>query len=219
MATYGNSGGRNRGKRYIKLTGGETATPENETRAHDFMAWYGANICDLRRGLYNGFCDADLMSETALHIYDCIAFKGLRIDNYRSYYLRAYHTNRIAAIKRDGENLSRTIRIDNGGLGGNPNRIEARVVPRFPDGDRKAYEVAAARLETEILEYVRGKYDAAAVALFEIYVALRPDISYKRLSELLGWPLCKIWPIMGAIRKDVAARFGERHRRLLTIYG
>lgn len=218
MATYGNSGGRNRGKNYIKLTGSETATPESEARARDFMAWYGANMDGLRRSLYNGFYDADLMSETALHIYNCIALKGLRVDNYRGYYLRAYHTTRMAALKRDSENQERTVRIDYG-TDRNPARVEAEIVPHPADGDRKAYEVAAARLENEILEYVRAKYDAAAVALFEIYVALRPDISYKRLSELLGWPLCKIWPVMGAIRKDVAAHFGERNRQLLTIYG
>lgn len=212
MGIYGNSGGKNRGKKYVKLKGGEVATPKNEANANDFMAWYSRAVDELRKSLYEDCRDDDLMTETALHIYDCIALKGLNVDNYRGYYLRAYHTARMAQRKKNARMGRRMVSLDESRPG--TNKRETAGEGTNVDSDRKDWEVEREKLETEIREYVQTKYDDTAVSLFEIYTALYPNISYKRLAVLLGWPIHRIWPVIGAIRKDVAERFGEEYGRV-----
>jgi hypothetical protein len=54
------------------------------------------------------------------------------------------------------------------------------------------------------------------VSLFEIYVGLSPDISYKRMSIILGIPATRIWPVIGRIKKDLVKRFDGRRGFLLS---
>lgn len=204
-AKYGNSGGRNRGKKYIKLKGNEIAAPENEARALEFMNWYGANFEALRdKLLYDQFYDDEVATDTALYLYDCIAYKGLHIQNNKWYYLRAYHTALLAKRKQPARDVS----ID----------AEATTLQLpAPDFDYSTYERALDALQTEILDYVRANYDQVSVSLFEIYITLQPEMSYKKLARMLGFPAQKIWPVLGAIRKDVANRFSDRRDYLLSL--
>lgn len=204
MAKYGNSGGRNKGKKYKKLHGFEQATPETEARAREFMQWYGDNFDALRDKLiYDHLYDDEIATDTALYLYDCIALKGFVIKDYKFYYLRAYHTARLAALKKRTPEVS----IDD----------EERIIQlSAPDFNYEKYEAVVDQLNTEILEYVRANYDAVAVSLFEIYIGLQPDISYKRLAVMLDIPVTKIWTSIGAIRKGVAAEFGARKGYLLS---
>lgn len=196
MATYGNSGGRNRGKKYKKLQGCEQATPESEARARHFMEWYGATFDELREKLiYEHLFDDEVLTDTALYLYDCIALKGFIIQDYKFYYLRAYHTARLAKLKK------RPFEIHD------EDRLEQLSASEF---NTEQYENTVAALNTEILYYVREKYDPFAVSLFEIYIGLQPDISYKRLAALLGVPITQVWTNIGAIRKDVSTKFNKK---------
>lgn len=216
MGTYGNSGGRNKGKHYVKLKGDEAPTPENEARAREFLEWYAGTEEELKRTLFPGFREEELMVETAIGIYDAIALKGRRIDNYRGYYLRAYHTARLAAKKKAGEEEARRVGIEE--LRRRPGRTEGAFEMQTEGVDESGEEAPGRRgdLKEEVMEFVRGRYDEGAVALFEIYVALWPEISYKRLAEMLGWPLHRIWPILGRIRREVALRFKGRYEKFRT---
>jgi len=201
--------GRNKGKKYIKLRGGEIATPENEARAQKFMRWYGYNVEYIReRLIFDHLYDDEVATDTMLYLYECIALKGLAIDKYKWYYLRAYHTNLLAAKKKRGESLKGIVYIDD-------EKVHAQLLA--PDFDYAAYESAVDLLKGEILEYVRATYDPVAVSLFEIYVSLQPEMSYKKLAAMLGYPLQKIWPVIGAIRKDLALRYAEKRYFLLSI--
>lgn len=202
MATYGNSGGRNRGKKYKKDYG--DTTPESENRARNFMDWYGNNFTALRDKLiYDQFYDDEVATDTALYIYDCIAYKGLTVDNYKWYYLRAYHTAFMAAQK----NKKHLVSVDD---------EESVIQLPASDFDSDTYEEVVETINTEVLEYVRESYDEVAVSLFEIYVGLSPDISYKRMSNILGIPATKIWPVIGQIKKDLVKRFDDRRDFLLS---
>lgn len=206
-AKYGNSGGRNKGKKYVKLRGNEIATPENEARAVDFMQWYGAHFDVLRsKLLYDQYYDDQVATDTAIHLYECIAFKGLKVDNYKWYYLRAYHTALLTSKKKDGDQRAGFVSIDEPGA--------QLVAPTF---DYAAYELELDMVQTEILNYVRATYDQVSVSLFEIYVTLQPEMSYKKLARMLGYPANKIWPVIGSIRKDVALRFADKRDFLLSL--
>lgn len=211
MAKYGN----NKGKKYRKLVGGETATKESLRAARAFMGWYGLRFEDLRdRLIYAHKFDDEVATDTALKIYDDIAIKGTVINGkYKWYYFRAYHTNYIAAMKKRGENVARFDSLDD---------VDEEGAPRFtdiaaPDYDAHNFEHAADILRNEVLEYVRGKYAQEAVSLFEIYMELQPEISYKKLAVLFGMPHQKIWQAIGEIKRDVAQHFEARRDFLLSI--
>lgn len=201
----GNRGGKNKGKKYKKLKGYEQPTPETAKRARDFMDWYGENFQDLRdRLIYDHLYDDEIATDTALHLHECIALKGFIIKDYKFYYLRAYHTARLAHLKKRRYDLP----LDD---------EETYLQLEACDFDYETYERVVDELNGEILEYVRANYDEIAVSLFEIYIGLQPDTSYRRLSVMLDIPVTKIWVSIGAIRKDVAERFAERKEYLLSI--
>lgn len=217
MARYGNSGGRNRGKKYVKLRGDETATPESEARARDFMEWYGQHVDQLRYYVRGGGTplDEDTFSETLLRVYDAIAYKGADIRNYVAYFLLTYRTTLVAAQKRAGEDRAKHIYYDRADT---PRTVEAEVSELADPGfNSHLYEELITTLDGEILDYVRSHYDEVAVSLFEMYIGLAPDISYKRLAALLGIPGAKIWPVIGQIKKEIAAKFRDRRNYLMSL--
>lgn len=223
MATLGNSGGRNRGKKYKKLKGFEQATPESEAKARDFMKWYGANYDAISTKFVKAHLwNADIATDTALYIYDCIALKGFEIKDYKFYFLRAYHGACIADKKEKykipKEYLDATI-IYMKSKEGPKEFPSARYSDNLisPDYNYFEFENENDKLKTEILEYVRGNYDSVAIALFEIYVGLLPNTSYKRLADFLGIKPTKVWTNIGQIRKDVAQKFDEKHNNLLSL--
>jgi hypothetical protein len=220
----------NKGKKYKKLQGFEQATPESERAATAFMDWYGANFERIKSKLIFGHLfDDELATDTALMIYDNIALKGTALLDYQFYFLRAYHTNRIAKAKRvnyetpiiEHYNHFREERVYD--YEADPfdatERLRNRIFSKTEtlDFDYERYELTVDQLTTEMLDYVRGKYEPFAVSLFEIYVGLLPDTSYKRLSKMLGIPRTKVWTSIGPIRKDLAERFQSRKSFLLSV--
>jgi hypothetical protein len=194
--------GRNKGKKYVKLQGFEQATPESEEAAQLFLGWYGANFERIKSKLIFGHLyDDELATDTALMVYDNIALKRFVVVDYQAYFLRAYHTNRIAKAKR------KTHETDLSG-------VECKE--ELQDFDYEQYELIVDLLNTEMLDYVRETYDPLSVSLFEIYVGLLPNTSYKRLSELLGIPVTRVWTSIGAIRKDLALQFQSRKDFMLS---
>lgn len=185
--------GRNKGKQYAKLKGYEEATPESEERANEFMQWYGDNFNRLRDKLiFTHLYDDEVATDTALIVYDNIALKRFVVVDYQAYFLRAYHTNRVAKLKR---------RVYETEL------AQLQDEPFIADLDHEEREEAVDRLNNEMLEYVRASYDPFSTSLFEIYIGLLPDTSYKRLAALLGLPDSQVWTRIGVIRKDLAQRF------------
>lgn len=194
------SKGTNTGKKYIKLQGYETPTPENEARAREYMNWYASNMKKLEYYVQGsgGVFDEDIFNYTFLRVYDAIALKGLHIKDYTGCFIRSYRNTYINSKKVD-----RTADLD----------ID------IPDTDFNSYqyEEVVETLNSEVMEYVQDNYDEVSVSLFEMYVGLAPDISYKKLATMLGYPEFKIWPVIGKIKKDVTKRFGERKDFLLSI--
>lgn len=170
------------------------ASPENEAKARAFMDWYGANMDKLR--YYVQDYDEDIFTDAFLRAYDAIARRGTSVKDYVGYFLRTYRATFLDSKKTP--------------IVG---KVDERVVENLPasDFDSRAYEEVVEMINTEVLEYVRENYDEVAVSLFEIYVGLSPDISYKRMSNILGIPATKIWPVIGQIKKDVVKRFSATY--------
>jgi hypothetical protein len=186
---------------YIKLKGHEKPTPDSERRAKSFIRWYSLRIDTLRKDwLYVGKYDDEVATDTALYIYDCIALKGLRITGkYKFYFLRAYHMRLLAENQKKAVAAKRFIYLD-----------DPDVNLEIAASDFECFEKALDALNTEMMDYVRANYSALESSLFEIYIALQPDMSYKRLGKMLGYSPNKIWPIIGAIRRDLCEKFAAR---------
>lgn len=210
----------NKGKKYKRLTGLEVATPENLARANDFLIWYGDNTDDLKnrinknRSHRNSYCP-DLMGDTMLGIYDAIAYKGADVKDYVFYFYRSYYNLYLAGKRKPGPDFLDDIIIWGEDRHGREPKTMTDML-EAPDFDYYNYEIEVDALKTEILDYVRARYNPVEVSLFEIYVGLYPDTSYKRIAALLGIPFNKVWASIGAIRKDVAVNFSDRRVYLLS---
>lgn len=206
MARLGNSGGKNKGKKYKKLTGLEMATPESEAKARDFMEWYGANFEDLKRELYykGRTFDDEVATDTALLIYDAIALKGAKVESYKHYFFRAYHTNAIKSARDTVTHLANHVELDG-------------VVLAASSVDLDTYEREVDIFSAEVLEYVREWFSPFDCSIFEIYIGLHPETSYNKLSALLGIPRFTIYTTIGAIRKELAAEFAQKRDYLRTL--
>lgn len=197
-------------KKYIKLQGHEKPTPESERRARAFMRWFSLRFDRLRsEWLYAGKFDDEVATDTALYIYDCIALKGLQIKGkYKWYYLRAYHMRLLAVQKKRAEAAQRSVYLDD------PDVLLDLAAPTF---DYEYFEALVDAINTDMLEYVRANYPPLDASLFEIYIALQPDMSYKRMGKMLGYSPNKIWPVIGAIRRDLAEKFADKRYFLLSL--
>lgn len=196
----------NTGKKYIKLRGDEVPTKDGEKRAAEFMGWYADNMERVRRcAAGTGFpVDDDLLTDTFITIHDAILYKGARIVNYTAYFLRAYKSRHINDVKKKSaaEFIPVTERVD----------LENVDVSEIVTKHREAVDT----LNDEIMEYVRWTNDGVTAALFEIYMRLYPDVSYKKLSDLFGIPFIKVWSSIGKVRKNVDRLFRSRKDFLVS---
>lgn len=179
------------------------ASPENDAKARAFMAWYGNNMDKLRYYVKGGNLefDEDLFTDAFLRAYEAIARRGTDVKDNVGYFLQSYRATFLDSKKAPEINKADDTAVGN---------------LRASDFDSDLYEEVVETINTEMLEYVRKSYDEVAVSLFEIYVGLSPDISYKRMAVILGIPATKIWPVIGKIKKDLVKRFDGRRDFLLS---
>ena len=179
------------------------ASPENEIKACAFMNWYGANMDKLRHYAQGNGLEYDevLFTDAFLRAYDAIARRGTSIKDNVGYFLQTYRATVLDSKKTP--------------IVG---KVDEHVVTNLPasEFDSDTYEEVVETINVEVMEYVRERYDEVAVSLFEIYVGLSPDISYKRMSNILGIPAARIWPVIGQIKKDLVKRFDGRRGFLLS---
>ena len=198
-------------RKYIKLRGDEVPTPDNEKRAREFMTWYAANMSKLRYYAQGaGYpIDDDLFSDTMLRVYDAIALKGVEIKDYTGYFLQSYR----------GVFINNEKRKSNGTVLSVPLLLEkpAEHDTPAPEFASREYEEAVDAINNEVMEYVRETYDEMSISLFEMYVGLAPDVSYKKLAEMLGLPFAKVWTSIGSVKKSVVLHFGNRKDFLLSV--
>lgn len=201
--------GKNKGKKYKKLTGYEVATKHSTKRARAFMIWYGHNFNRLKRALHD-FND-EVATETALKIYEAIELKGLAIDSYKHYFFRAYRTNMLRHLKAES-----TKKLIFGPLSNDPTAEECDIMAA-PEYDFSHYEEVSERINAQIMDHVRAKFPPFECSIFEIFIGLQPDITCRKLSIMLGLATPTVWNVLNSIRKDVGAHFGADRDYLLSL--
>lgn len=219
MAKYGNSNGNNKGKKYIKLRGGEIATPAAQLLADDFLKWFGRMHGYVKEHLIaEPKMDEDVYHDAALQIYDAIRLRNLVIKGRkRAYYLRVYHTTLLKELQNRKKYLTTTLSLSTlqAENSGEPEAYELRALAAC-DYDPAAYEGAVDMIRAEMLEFVRRHYDPAAASIFEIYMELQPSITYKSMAEMLGIPQNKVWATVRDIKAELRYWFAARREHLLS---
>ncbi|MDR1810536.1 MAG: hypothetical protein LBR34_09090 [Prevotella sp.] len=187
----GNTAGKNKGKKYLKITGKETVTAENQAKADHFKHWFGENYLRLRKELIQkDTFDEDILNETFLRIYDKVLFGGQVILNYKAYFHRAFFTN----FMQETINLSK-------GLMASIDNYDA-----IDDSDSLNELIGSKiKLESDILDYVHDKYPVADYELFCMYVRLKPAINYAELSKITKVPQSRVSETIHRIRRDICS--------------
>lgn len=193
-------------RKYVKLTGSEIITQEAQKHAMDFSQWFSENITRLKSMIYQHCCDEDILHDTYIHIYECIAYKGIVIKDFQWYFLRSYYRKLIYNKKK----APLKIDIDDNSYA----EVRCLSLNYF---DQEEREQAIEIIDQEIMIYVRNHYNPLSYSIFEMYVKLLPNISYKKLAQMIDYPFNKIWPVMSEIRKDLAQTFKTQKEFLLSI--
>lgn len=199
-----NSNGGNKGKKYIRLTGDEEITPDRAEEVLRFTKWFNDNCHEVNRSISTKApIDPEVFADTYISMYEAIAFKALNTKDYKSYFCRAYYTNKIATQTREQKRDARHYNLE--------------TTWNVPDEDQYSEDTVreAEQLNNDILEYVRQSYEPLEFSLFEIYVHSKPAMSYKELSKLTKTPYYRIATSLSAILRDVREVFKERKESII----
>ncbi|GAB6013209.1 hypothetical protein [Viscerimonas tarda] len=185
----GNTAGKNKGKKYLKITGKEEITAENQAKADHFKHWFGENYTRLRHELIQkDTFDEDILNETFLRIYDKIIFGGLLVLDYKAYFHRAFFTNF----------MQETINLSKGFMAS----IDGFDTIDDSDSDSELIRTKM-QLESDILNYVYTNYPVRDFELFKMYVSLKPAINYAELSKITSISQSRISETIFKIRRDI----------------
>lgn len=185
----GNTAGKNKGKKYLKIKGTEEITVENQAKADHFKHWFGENYTRLSNELrQKDTYDVDIMNETFIRIYEKILFGGLVIKDYKAYFHRAFFTNFMQV----------TINMAKGILA----TIDGYDTVDDSDDDTPMIQCKA-KLEEDVMNYVFEKYSVRDFELFKMYVSLKPAINYAELSKITNISQSRISETISCIRKDL----------------
>ena len=201
----GNSNGKNRGKKYLVRNTFDFSTVDcvYAGLAEAFNEWFGRNYTLLMLQLRDKrIFNADAMNETYLRIYENILYTGLRVDNFKSYFIRSYYTNYVNDCMRSNRFCELFTNLDT------------------QNGDDEYFaslEEKQNRLEKDIFDYVFRRYDIREFELFKMYMSLKPAVNYYSLSKMTGIKAYNIQYIVSKIKKDVRGNkeFTRRRKELV----
>lgn len=201
----GNTAGKNRGKKYLKIKGTETITVENQAKADHFKYWFGENYQRLRREIIQkDTFDEDILNETFLRIHDKVLYGGLVIKDYKAYFHRAFFTNYMQVLIDTTKGILAS--------------IDGYDTADTSFDDMPMIKTKA-RLEVDILDYVFKTYPVSDFELFKMYVRLKPAVNYESLSEMTKIPKTRISMIVSRIRSDIRSNKEFLDRRKAIIKG
>lgn len=187
----GNLAGQNRGKKYLKITGNETITPENQMKANQFAKWFSKNYERLQRELVaKKTVDEDQMNDTYLRIYEKILYGGLEISDYKAYFHRAFFTNYIQhSIKRS--EVERLFVSD-----------EKAIELIEDEEDEEEINLIKKKLFDEIVDFIKECYPSDIYDVFLAYLRIG-DRSYESVCIETGLSRDYVLNIINKVRNRV----------------
>jgi len=165
----------------------------------NFNTWYTDNIELLESELRekNSY-DEDVINDTYATICESILFSKLEIENYKSYFSRAYLTNNIQTkIKEKRYQVSEQHQLENS--------LNHVLADWENDTEKQA-------LIDEIIEFVKKNHKEEHSELFKQYITLEKR-SYEVLSQQTGINPRLIQRIISNIKTSVRANIELTRKR------
>lgn len=189
----GNSGGKNLGKKYLKIKGDEIITPENQLKVDAFNKWFSDNYFFLKKKITSqgGVFDDEIFHETYIRIATKILYGGLEIKDYAFYFHRSYYTNAIQlAIKE--------------------NRYADCEFIQFNIIDESKENIEIMKKQDETIQDIKAFVLSHFPSDYDLFVSNMIDgLTYPDLSEQTGIKAYviqqKISTIKSAIKKEFAS--------------
>jgi len=197
----GNSGGNNTGKKYLKRDSlnYDKLTGEDYARLDNFNTWYTDNIALLESEFRekNSY-DEDIINDTYATICESILFSRLEIEDYKSYFSRAYFTNNIQSKIKERRYLA-----------SEQQQLESSLNHVLANWENDTEKQA---LIDEIIEFVKKNHKPAHSDLFIQYISLEKR-NYEILSLQTGIKAHIIQRIISNIKVNIRANIKLTNKR------
>lgn len=167
---FGNTGGNNKGKKYLKIKGDEPITQENQEKADAFNSWFEREYSILKRQIssQDQSCDDEVFHETYLRIVNKILHGGLDIKDYASYFHRSYFTNNIRLTIKE-------------------NRFVDFDFERVQQIDESEENIEIMKKQDDTIQAIKDFVKEHYLNDYDLFIANMIDgIAYSKLSEQTG---------------------------------
>lgn len=184
--TLGNTNGNNKGKKYLKIKGGEIVSPENQTKYDSFSSWVNLNYLKIKKKVSSssGY-NTDIFNDTFVHIGNKILYGGLDISDYQSYFSRSYFTNHILHVSKKNNQVDISSIQDH----------FATTIDRTPD---------MLEMIDSVMRYVKRKYPHNQYTVFHTYFTQFGDkTTFRSLSKDLNVSTFTIHTTIKLILSDI----------------
>ena len=217
----GNSKKQNTGKKYITKNTIKEVTPENQIKADDFKEWFGNQynllVAEQKR---KQTLNEDVLIDTFFKLYHKQQQQG-NIENYKSYFSRAYFTNYFQNNIKEEKKKQNHIYLNLIDKEYEDSFNTLDIIP-IEDNDDKERELEKLNktdeLLTETFQYITDKYSMQQFELFRMYMFLKPHISYKKLSDITNLSIKYISQTISTIKKDIQENQELISKRKRLIY-
>lgn len=180
----GNTNGRNKGKKYIVKSKIDynTAPPKcNVARADNFRLWFTDAHPKLVR-VFNdqNIYDEDTYNDTYLLIFERIMYGGLIVNDFKTYFIRSFFTNRILNFKRNNRYV-----YDENALSNLSQQIDesSSLINEMLELSGM-YEL--------IISFVKRNYPEEDFKIFKLNLLDTPRLNYIEIGLYLGIPAHQI---------------------------
>ena len=163
-----NTGGKNLGKKYLKVTGEETITPENQHKYNKYNSWISEHFDSLSRQIKGkSIFNPDVFNDTYIKIGTKILYGGLDIDNYAAYFSSSYYTNYFnSKIVTDKVDRAKTI-IEDDQL-----------------ADTELYDIELDSIIPNVQSYVSAMYEKCKAGIFfDYYCNIDESHTFRSLAK------------------------------------
>lgn len=183
-----NTGGKNLGKKYLKITGEETITPDNQKKYNKYKSWVSSHFDSLSRQIKGkSIFNPDVFNDTYIKIGSKILYGGLDIDNYAAYFSSSYYTNYFnSKIATDKVDRSKT-------------NIEDDLLV-----DTEVYDIELDGIIPNVQSYVAAMYEKVKSDIFfDYYCNINENHTFRSIAKKYHVSLSYIHKTIVEILRDL----------------
>lgn len=179
-------------KKYLKITGNEIITAENQSKADHFTSWFVDNYSAIKNQLIQKRAlDEDVLHDIYLSIHKRILFGGFTLEgNIMPYFMCAYYLQRLKRKVKATRTQS----------------VEASFFDFIKLADTSQEDIEVQEKENylyqQIIDHVKAEYPES-YHLFHLNMVADQKLSYEKLSKKEGLSEYAVGVKMRDIKQDL----------------